>query len=274
MSRTAQPGLTVASRIMQILTTFSPDRPELGPSEVARRSGLPYATAHRLLTELVRTGALTQSSSGGYSIGLRLWEIGSLTALVPSIREVAVPYMHRLRAVQVPHVQLNVPCGTEGLRVERLCGCHRGSPGAFVRFPLHATSGGLTLLASADPDLRATVLAGPLRRLTPRTVSTGEQLRRLLAEVRAAGAATCAGQYEPGRADVAAPILDPAGTAVASLEVVTGVQDDVRRHLAAVRGAAAAVSSALGAAATPPGPSTRDGVGAVPTARGEGRRRG
>jgi DNA-binding IclR family transcriptional regulator len=46
---------------------------------IARRAGLQLATAHRLVTELAGWGALTRGADGGYTIGVRLWELGLLS---------------------------------------------------------------------------------------------------------------------------------------------------------------------------------------------------
>ena len=69
---------SIVSRVMGVLGAFSVDGPQLRAAEIARRSGLPSATTHRVLQELVAQGALRRESSGRYTIGSRLWEIGRL----------------------------------------------------------------------------------------------------------------------------------------------------------------------------------------------------
>jgi DNA-binding IclR family transcriptional regulator len=244
------PGQSVTSKIMRILAAFSADHAELGPSEIARRSGLPYATAHRLLAELVRGGALDRTAGGRYSIGLRLWEIGSLTPHLRGLRSVAVPYMQNLRLSGRLHVQLNVLDGVHGLSVEKISPRPAGPAHENeVRFPLHATSGGQTLLAHVDPDRLQQALAAPLRRWTPHTITTPGQLRQVLAEVRRSGVAISSEQYQLGRADVAAPVFGVDGTLVGSLEAVMPPIGP-RRHAQAVREAAAGLSGALRLAAS------------------------
>ncbi len=62
-------------------------QPELTVTELARRTGLPLTTTHRLAGELVAGGALERGEDGRYRIGLRLWEIASLAPRGLGLRE-------------------------------------------------------------------------------------------------------------------------------------------------------------------------------------------
>jgi DNA-binding IclR family transcriptional regulator len=44
-----RPGRSVTSRVLAVLEAFTERRPTLTLSEIARRSGLPTPTAHRLV---------------------------------------------------------------------------------------------------------------------------------------------------------------------------------------------------------------------------------
>jgi DNA-binding IclR family transcriptional regulator len=106
-----------------------------------------------------------------------------------------MPFMEDVHGVVGQHVQLGVREGTEVLVVERL-----SAPGAVAnvtriagRLSLHASSAGLVLLAFAPADVQEAVLAGRLRRYTPRTITTARRLRTVLADVRRTGAVVCPG---------------------------------------------------------------------------------
>lgn len=245
--RRRQPGVSVASKIMRVLDAFSSDQAELGPSEISRRSGLPYATAHRLVAELVRVGALDRSSGGKYSIGLRLWEIGSSTPHLMKLRNAVIPYIQPLRAGSgPPHIHLNVLHGTQGLRLKKTP--DRAALLAStedLRFPLHATSGGQVLLAYAEVDRMERVLAGPLARWTRHTITAPDQLRQILAEIHRSGVAISSEQYRRGIADVAAPVFGTDGAAIASIEIVMSASEQPRQHILALRAAAAELSWTL-----------------------------
>src|SRR5438874_738161 len=89
-------GRTTSSRLLAVLGAFSAASSVLTLSEIARGSGLPVATAHRLVGELVEWGALERRSGGRYQVGLRLWEIGCLAPQQRDLRSVALPFMEDL----------------------------------------------------------------------------------------------------------------------------------------------------------------------------------
>src|SRR4051812_23281545 len=86
-------GRSVASKVAGILDAFLPASRQLSLTELAARSGLPASTTYRLASELVQWGGLERVESGGYRIGLRLWEIASLAARGVTLQEVAAPFM-------------------------------------------------------------------------------------------------------------------------------------------------------------------------------------
>jgi DNA-binding IclR family transcriptional regulator len=240
-------GESVASKIMRLLDAVRDDGTGLGPSEVARRSGLPYATVHRLLTELVRVGALQHDDCGRYSIGLRLWEIGASTPSLIRLRTVALPHLQSLAAAGPSRAaHLDVLDNGRGLRLEQMSSRQAVlAAGDAATFPLHATSGGQVLLAHSATAVVDHLLAQPLLRFTPRTVTVPDHLRVVLAGVRRVGVAISDGAYRPGQVDIAAPVFGAEGAVVASIELVLPAGTDPRQHVAAVRSAAAALTARL-----------------------------
>lgn len=241
---------TVTARILGVLAAFDAEHTRLTLTELSRRSGLPLSTAHRLVGELTRWGALERGDDGRYRIGLRLWEVGALAPRSVGLREAALPFLTDLHEVTGENVQLGVLDGTEVVYVERISGRRAVHVVSRVggRLPLHATGVGLVLLAHAAPELQERVLAGPLRRYTARTACTPGQVRRLLADVRRTGVAVSDGQIELIALSVAAPVHGPRGDVVAALSVVVpAAGSDARTYVPAVRAAARGVSRALGA---------------------------
>lgn len=242
--------MTVTARVLGVLAAFDAEHTVLTLTALARRSGLPLSTAHRLVGELTQWGALERGDDGRYRIGLRLWEVASLAPRSVGLREAALPFLTDLHEVTGENVQLAVLDGTEVVYVERISG--RGAVNVITRvggrLPLHATGVGLVLLAHAPPELQERVLAGPLRRYTARTVCAPEQVRRTLADVRRTGVAVSDGQIELIALSVAAPVRGPRGDVVAALSVVVpSAGADARAWVPAVRAAARGVSRTLGA---------------------------
>jgi DNA-binding IclR family transcriptional regulator len=65
---TGQPGQSVTSRVLAVLGAFDLAHPRLSLSEISRRSGLPLATTHRLVNEIVAWRGLHRCADGPYEI--------------------------------------------------------------------------------------------------------------------------------------------------------------------------------------------------------------
>jgi DNA-binding IclR family transcriptional regulator len=241
-------GRSVISKVVALLEAFTVADPELSLNELALRAGLPLSTAYRLATELVEWGGLERAEGGGYRVGLRLWEIGSLASRSAGIREVALPFMQDLYETTHENVHLAVRDGHEALYVEKITGrrsvaikTRRGG-----RLPLHATGVGKVLLAFGPAELLDEVLAAGLRRYSPHTVVAPGHLRRSLADIRRTGVGFAHEEITPGAVSVAAPILASTGDAVAAISIVShSTGANLRRLAPAVRMASACISRGL-----------------------------
>ncbi|WP_368861192.1 IclR family transcriptional regulator [Frankia sp. AgB32] len=239
-------------RATQLLTAFTPDRPALTLTQLARRAGLPLTTTHRLAGELVENGLLERDVAGAYHIGLRLWEIASLAPRGLGLRELALPHMEDLFAVVQNNVQLAVRDGVESVWIERIGGRNAVPLLTRVggRFPLHPTGAGRVLLAHAPVDVQEEVLASPLARYTPRTITGPRELRRLLADVRAHGFAVNDRQVCPDTLSVGAPVRCVTGEVVAAVSVVVPASSASAAALApVVQATARGISRAVCASA-------------------------
>jgi DNA-binding IclR family transcriptional regulator len=209
--------------VVSVLETFDQDTPAQTVAHIARRSGLPVPTAHRIVTELVEMGLLERDADRRVHIGMRLWEIASVAPRAIRLREAAMPFMEDLHAATRQHTQLYVLEGREALLIERLS-THDAVAGNFAkvggRVPLHATSGGLVLLAHADPGLQESFLSATLRAYTPHTPTDPAQVRRTLAAIRDRGHVVCDGYISTDVLAVAVPVRSPEGEVVAALAVL------------------------------------------------------
>ncbi|GIF19959.1 DNA-binding IclR family transcriptional regulator [Actinoplanes tereljensis] len=221
---------SVTSRALDLLGAFDADHRALTLSTLARRAGLPLATAHRLVGELQRWGALARLESGEYVIGRRLWDLGLLAPVQAGLRQAASPFLHDLYGATLATVHLAVRDGCEVLYIDRLAG-HVSVPVVSKvgsRLPMHATGVGKVLLAHAPEPVRAEVL-GKLTRVTPYTITQPARLLDQLRRVRAEGFATTGEEMSLGACSVAVPVRGPAGEVVAALGLVV---PDLRRERA------------------------------------------
>jgi DNA-binding IclR family transcriptional regulator len=232
MPRTSEPGRTVGSRLLEVLFAFDPEHSALSLADLVRKTGMPHATLRRLAMELTDSGALDRLPDGRFTVGLRLWQLGTLAPLTEGLRTLAQPFLEDLYTALHQHVQLAVLEGQEAVVIERL-----SAPDALGlvsqvggRMPLHCSGVGKVLLSHSDPELIETVLSGELRKYTPRSIVTPEALRNEIADCRRTGTATVRGELTPDADSVATRIVDSEGRVVAALSVV--VRSDSVKHQA------------------------------------------
>lgn len=245
------PGPTgpVLGRALGVLAAFTPDHPALRLGEIARRAGMPAATAHRVLREFCEWGALERDDSGVYRVGLRLFELGSLAPRGLGLRERALPFLEDLSQITRENVQLAVREGTEVVYIERIAGT--GAVPVLTRvggrFALTATGVGLVLLAHAPAEVQEDVLRNPIERYTPETVTDPDRLRHMLADVRTHGFSTSERQVTLDSLSVGAPVHDARGQVVAAVSLVVRYGSASPHALAPlVMTSARAISRALG----------------------------
>jgi len=165
---TSVPGASVVARTIALLSAFDEAHPRLTLTELSRRAGLPLTTAHRLVSELTRAGALSKTTNGDHVVGQRLWQLGVLAPVQTDLTRVASPFLHDLYAGTLATVHMAVRDGWKVLYLDRLSG-QRSVPVVSEigsRLPLHATGVGKVLLAHTSEALQRKALAS-LERVTP-----------------------------------------------------------------------------------------------------------
>ena len=240
-------GDSVTDRLVRVLETITPTRTVQTAAEIGRRGGLPGSSAHRIVGELVDSGLLERDDDRRIRIGMRLWELATRSSQALRLRQAAMPAMERVQARVREHTQLAILEQDEALFLERLSSPDSGANITRIagRLPLHASSSGLVLLAFGPAELQDRVLAGPLARLAPETITDAAALRRTLADVRRAGYVIAPGSIEAVSTGIAVPIQDASGAVVAALSVVLPRDAPTSAALEELRAAAAGIRSAL-----------------------------
>ena len=206
-------------KAFEVLEVFERKWRPLGVTELARETGQPKSSLHRVLSTLVHAGVLEQNEQGLYRLTLKLWRIGNLALSEVDLVQVAFPFLEDLcRATdETIHLAVLEPGGgvvylskvesPRSIRVQTQVG--RVTPS-------WCTATGRMLLAH-DPRQRDRVLAGPMVRLTPDTETDPERLRRIIDKVAEDGVAVTKGENNPEMGGIAAPIRDHTGAVVAAL---------------------------------------------------------
>ncbi len=233
-------------------------------SELAEGLGISWATMHRTLSALEKTGFLERDTeSNRYHIGPRMWFIGSTYLARHPVLQVAHPYLSELAMRCDGSVQLVERLGRQAVTLY----AHTASGEVITKstyghhFPLHCGSKGQALLAFEAPAFVEDYLNGPLETLTAETITDPNELRDRLADIRTAGFAVTAGDVQPFTGSLSAPVFDRSGKVVAAVCIIVrrAVLEDEKQAAELqdrVQNAAQSTSIALGWA---PRPVTRAG---------------
>ncbi len=242
-------GESVIHRVARVLAVFGPDSGSMSVRQLAREVDLPVSTVHRLLSDLEAEGLMQRGEDGRWRHGTRLWEITFRGSPVVSLREAALPFMEDLAGATGRHVSLAILDGGDVLYLERLRVDNglEGVIGVAARYPAHATSAGLVLVAFGTDRERETLLNRRLTRVTDATITDRDRLRVLLAEIRRDGYANMPGLIVEGVSGTSVPVLGTGGTVVAALTVMSPIgQERLGTTVPQLTMAAAAISRRLG----------------------------
>jgi IclR family transcriptional regulator, acetate operon repressor len=239
----------VLLKALDILALFDRDRPEWAEHEVARELALPTSTTHRLLRSLQGRGYVARSRMGRYRLGPAAVALGrraSDHALSPSLRSA----LERVadETGETAFVGVRDPGGGGLLILDRIESPHRLRLALDIGhvIPLHAGAASKALLAHLAPAEIEQVVAGPLPRVGPATITDRAALLRDLESVRRRGHACSREEATEGGWAVASPVLGSDGHA----QAVVGIIAPVARHSHKAEASAVAIVSraVLGAA--------------------------
>jgi DNA-binding IclR family transcriptional regulator len=248
--RNSEAGRSVLSKAFAILDALRAAQVDLTRAQLARRTGLPLTTVHRLAAELCEYGALEMTERKTYRVGPWLWEIGTLSAHTRTFRHVALPFMQDLYEATRENVQLAALDGLDALIVERVRGRTSVPITSRVggRLPLHCTGVGKAILAFSDPDLQEAVIARGLTPMTPYTITDPDILRRDLSATRERGYAITRMEMGLNSASVGVPILDANDQVLGAISlIVEASRADVSRLAAPIKAVARGISRQLAA---------------------------
>jgi DNA-binding IclR family transcriptional regulator len=254
----AGPGrytVDAAAKALELLSTFSFQERRLSLSELAARTGIPRATAFRLLSTLEAARFVTKVG-GEYQLGLKCFMLGNVVAADLDLREIARPHLVALRDATRETTQLAILDNWQVVYLERMPSPHpvgvmRARTGAIL--PAYCTALGKTLLAyEPSQDVAAWAAKQTFTALTRHTITSARRLLKELRAVRERGYAVDEQERELGVRCIAAPVRNHEGRVVAAISVA-GPTERLPRTLigssvaAAVVAAATATSLDLGA---------------------------
>lgn len=210
-----------AQRTLEILEVVA--RYSDGAGFVELSSVLPYpkSSLHGLLQTLVAMRWLTfDPARRHYSIGVKPWEVGQ--SFLPS-RELVVRARQFLRETNLEldeTIQLGILDDLDIVYIDKVEGTRplRLFSSVGSRLPAYVTGIGKAMLAGLDDAILESRFSGvALAGYTSKTITSGDDLIKVLREVRRQGYAIDDGEYTLGVYCVAVPIRNRVGNVVAAM---------------------------------------------------------
>lgn len=218
--------MSTVGKAISLLELFSVDEPELGLTEIARRSGYDKATTRRLLVSLTQHGFVEQDSgTRSYRLGAGLTRLARIREARFPLIQTALPFIRDLasRTVETVHLSEASNGSLLTVHVEHPARANRVNVNVGEYLPLHSTASGIAFLTHAREPVLETALAAPLTPFTPRTVTDPAALVSLIEAARKRGFSIADQGYEEGVISVAAAILGTDGYCIGTLAIAAPV---------------------------------------------------
>jgi IclR family transcriptional regulator, KDG regulon repressor len=217
-------GVKAVKRALDVLACFSMETPELSLIEICGQTGLPKATAHRLLVTLLQQEFVEQDAvTCSYRLGPRFMVMGAIARSQMNYIKKAEQVFNELVAdidetVAVASLDGDHHVCTLVVEPERSV---RVTTTVGVRRPCYFGAAGLTLLAFQPNSVLDQILPSDrLEAFTVWSMTDPAEYRRRLSAIREHGFAIEKGEAFPDVTAMAAPIFDHQGTVVAAAAIV------------------------------------------------------
>ena len=213
-------SIVKAAEIIDLLTLS--ENP-LSLSEMSKELNIAKSTLHGILGTLVHLEYVTQSDEDGkYSLGMKLFEIGSTISMRWDARRIARPYMESLAEKTGETIHLGVLRNGEVLYIDKKesSGSIRIVTETGLKLPAHCTGVGKVLLSGLDAvSLDSLIEKGKLEKYTDTTITDMKHLKKELGAVRKKGYAIDEQEFMVGLRCIATPIYDHAGEVTCAISI-------------------------------------------------------
>ena len=240
-------------KALSLLEYFSEIEPEIGLSDLARRSGIDKSAVHRMLGAMAETGLVEQQSD------TKLYRLGAGVLRLARVRETAFPISSVVQTVldnltettgETSHASL---ISGRSLGNVGTCESKRGNRVSLIAgevLPFHSTASGLSVLAFGDEKLMRDTLSRQRESKTRYTLIDAEALKAKVDDIRSNGFSESDQTNEEDVHGLAAPVFDRTGLACGAVSVSTPSHrvTDASRQLSirAVLRAARKITAGLG----------------------------
>ncbi|MGR9145720.1 IclR family transcriptional regulator (plasmid) [Rhizobium leguminosarum] len=216
-----------ATRVLDLFEFLSRWDSEKTHTEIADELGIPKSSLTQLLKTLLQRGYLAYAPiSKGYRLGPSIASLAGKVHGNSDLVNAAGPILTWLANETQETCAINLIKGDQSEVMASAIGPHRLNytmrQGDVA--PLYATSGGKALLAFLPTNMLDEYMNRvTFETITANTITSLEELRSELENVRRSGFAYVTEEFTPGIAGIAVPILSPSGYPLAALNVATPI---------------------------------------------------
>ena len=221
-------------------------------SDIARMTGLPVSTVHRILQELVSVGWAREDGDRGYLLGARVLTLAARDTDHVALTSLARPFLQELSDATGSAVHFGVRSGDVAVYVDKLDGsrAYRMRSRIGLPIPLHSTAIGKAVLAALpDEEVTKIVARAGLAARTPHTLTSVARLLDDLARIRERGYSLDEEENELQISCVGAAVFDhkqvPIGGVSLTMLTFETTEERMRSVVPLVVGTAATITNAL-----------------------------
>lgn len=211
-------------KAMSLLACLAEAGMPLSLGELSRRTGMPKATVHGLLSAMRASAVVEQSDEDGkYRLGIRLFEYGCAVSRGWNVLEAAVEPMRHVAEETGETVSIAALDRGDVLILDsaNARSNFRVISEKGARLPVHCTSQGKLLLAYMSPAQRRPLLRDcDFTAYTPHSHTSAQTLEAEMEQILAQGYAVENGELRIGLRSVSAPVFDVKGNAAYAVCVV------------------------------------------------------
>lgn len=242
-------------RALQIINTFNGDMKAQTLAQLSESLDLPRATVLRLCSTLIRYDFLRQDPElKRYSLGLRLFELGSVVFNSFSLQQVAAPYLGQLHKKIGKTIFLGILDNDEVLYIDK-----REDPQNLISFtskvgtrrpPYWGMLGPLIMAYLPDNEIERLLQKSPLVATVKKSITNKNEFLNWLHRIRKDGYVIDIETAIEGIGGTAAPIRDFTGNVIASIGIAfiasSVSSKELKKMVKEITGTALAISKEMG----------------------------
>ncbi len=207
-------------RALDVLLCFDLDNKKLTMTEIAKKISLAKSTTLRFITALEKEGFLVKNEDNTYTLGYKIYYLGTIAKESIELRKIALPIMQSLQARFNETVNLYIYEDDKIVCFEQIESSHALKRTVRIgdRFPIWSGASGRSILAFLGED-EINRYINETKPLTDYTITDINDIKKELQRIRELKYTVSHDEREIGVACVAAPIFDAYHNVIGSISM-------------------------------------------------------